>query len=114
MKWLLSFTILFLSLSFVTCSNEESNIPVATEKTSGIISLKIDRLNAPANVEQVVAYLTREGFEPIIKPLNLLTDSTADITFEAIPVGVWHLKVDAMNSDGDVVYTGETDVEVLD
>ncbi|HMU43975.1 MAG TPA: hypothetical protein PKA80_11800 [Ignavibacteriaceae bacterium] len=114
MKWLLSLTLLILPLVFISCSKEDSNIPNATEKSSGILSLKIDRLNAPANVEQVVAYLTRQGFEPIINSLNLLTDSTADITFEAIPVGVWHLKVDALNGDGDVVYTGETDVEVLD
>lgn len=114
MKWLFNVAILIISLVFITCSSEDVNIPSTTEKSTGLISLKIDRVNAPANVEEVVAYLTREGFEPIIKSLNLLSDSTADITFEAIAVGVWHLKVDALNGDGEIVYTGETDVEVLD
>ena len=61
----------------------------------------------------VKAYLTRENFEPITGTLNLLSDSTADLLLNEIDAGTWHLKVDAEDDSGLVLYTGETDVQIL-
>ena len=44
--------------------------------------------------------------------MNLLTDSTADLTLTDIHAGTWHLKVNAMDSLETVLYTGETDVVI--
>jgi predicted GH43/DUF377 family glycosyl hydrolase len=44
--------------------------------------------------------------------LNILTDSTADLLLDGVNAGIWHLKVDAENDSGLVLYNGETDVEV--
>ncbi len=45
--------------------------------------------------------------------LNFISDTTADITFSDIAAGGWHLKVDASDEENIVVYTGETDVNIL-
>ncbi len=109
MKLFITLLLLVPILSF-SCSNQsgpnESNL-------SGKILLKIDRANAPSSVDYVSATLTRDGYSPITSTLNLLSDSTADLLLDNIPAGQWHLKVDAMNDSMVVLYTGETDVNIL-
>lgn len=88
--------------------------PVSNEpKEAGKILLKIDKLNAPASVVFVKAYLTRENHQPITGVLNLQSDSTADLLLENIDAGEWHLKVDAEDDSGLVLYTGETEVQIF-
>ncbi len=105
-----SFIVLFV-LFFTYCSD---NI-VQSEKTKeeGKILLKIDKQNAPSSVVFVKAYLTRKNFQTISGTLNLLSDSTADILLDEVSAGEWHLKVDAENDSGLVLYTGETDVQIF-
>ena len=105
--------VLFTVLSgflFFSCSTE---ITSPAKENSGKLLLKIDKQNAPESVLYVKAYLTRENFEPITGTLNLLSDSTADLLLNEIDAGTWHLKVDAEDDSGLVLYTGETDVEVF-
>ncbi len=102
--------IVFVLFLFLSCTNEITNPPSAD---SGKLLLKIDKQNAPESVVYVKAYLTRENFEPISGSLNLLSDSTADILLNEIDAGSWHLKVDAEDDSGLVLYTGETDVQVF-
>jgi hypothetical protein len=104
------FTVLFV-LFFTFCSD---NI-VQSEKTKeeGKILLKIDKQNAPESVVVVKSYLTRENFQTLSGTLNLLSDSTADILLDEVSAGAWHLKVDAENDSGLVLYTGETDVQIF-
>ncbi|MBK7267864.1 MAG: hypothetical protein IPI12_16370 [Ignavibacteriales bacterium] len=73
---------------------------------------KVAKENAPASVIMITMKLSRSGFTPITGNLNILSDSTAELLVEGIPEGVWHLKVDGLNNNNLVVYTGETDVEV--
>ncbi len=110
MKRFISFLVIFISLLLNSCSTET---PVSPNVENGGISLTIDRLHKPDNVVSVTAYLTREGFDTLNGTLNLLSDTTADITFNDISAGQWHLKVDAADEDTVVVYTGETDVNIL-
>jgi predicted GH43/DUF377 family glycosyl hydrolase len=97
---------------FSGCSKEN---PVAPEQMpeTGSIVLKIDRQNAPASVAVVTAKLTRVNHQPIIAEMNLLSDSTADLNLTNIPVGEWHLKIDAKNQSGVVEYTGQTTVMIV-
>ena len=111
MKSLIFSSILFFVLFFANCSDDI----VQTEKSNeaGKILLKIDKQNAPASVVFVKAYLTKENSEPIFGTLDLLSDSTADILLDEIDAGTWHLKVDAEDDSGLVLYTGETDVQIF-
>ncbi len=102
----------FLAILFNACT---SDIPVSpeTSKQYGSISLNVDRANKPANVSSVTAYLTRAGFDTLSGTLNLLSDTTADISFNDISAGNWHLQVDAEDENEIVVYTGEKDINIL-
>lgn len=100
--------IVFVFLAF-SCSNDITN---PNEKESGKLVLKIDKTNAPSTVVFVKAYLTRENHEPITASLNIISDSTADLLLDEVSAGEWHLKVDAENDSGLVLYTGESAVEV--
>lgn len=101
----------FISVLFYqSCTTD----PVSNEpKDSGKILLKIDKQNAPESVVFVKAYLTRENHSAIVGILNLQSDTTADILLNNIDAGQWHLKVDAEDDSGLVLYTGETDVQIF-
>ena len=102
---------LFSVFIFINCTNNP--VGLDNPKDSGKILLKIDKQNAPESVVFVKAYLTRENHQPITGGLNLQSDSTADILLENIDAGEWHLKVDAEDDSGLVLYTGETEVQIF-
>ena len=106
-------TFLLSSLVYWGCSIEHKDDPISPPQGSGKIQLKIDKANAPEDVVTVEAILTRYGYENITGTLNLLSDSTADILLDEIPAGIWYLKVDAKDSTGLILYTGETEVEIF-
>jgi predicted GH43/DUF377 family glycosyl hydrolase len=111
MKKYLALTFFFFLL-IAGCSNDPVSPPEVNK--SGSILFKIDRLNAPSNVQTVTAILSRNGFENISSTMNLLSDTTADLELINIPAGTWHLVVNAKDSLGTVVYTGETNVNIVE
>jgi predicted GH43/DUF377 family glycosyl hydrolase len=106
--FLLSFSFLLL---LVGCSKNNTSIN-SPSNSSGSITLKIDTQSVPAGVTLVTASLSRTGYNTLRDELNLLSDSTADITMPAVPVGTWHLKVDAADINNTILYSGEADVQV--
>lgn len=109
MKHLIYLSIVILAIFTLSCTNE---ILIPVQSDYGKLVLNVDKANAPTSVVSVRAYLTRENHEPIFGSLNLLSDSTAEIFLDQIDAGQWHLRVDAEDDSGLVLYTGETDVEV--
>ncbi|MFO7445921.1 MAG: hypothetical protein R6W90_06110 [Ignavibacteriaceae bacterium] len=97
----------------ISCS-ENSIVDVKSSKSSGNLSLKIDKANAPSDVVLVTATLTGEDYASITANMNLLTDTNAEFTFNKIPVGVWHLTVEAKNNDNVVLYSGQSEVTVFE
>ena len=102
---------LLLAIIIIACSSDP--VGLDNPKDSGKILLKINKQNAPDSVVFVKAYLTRENHQPITGTLNLQSDSTADILLDNINAGEWHLKVDAEDDSGLVLYTGETVVQIF-
>ena len=109
-NFILPFTVLVLLM--VGCKNNTS-ITEPSDSAKGQVLLKFDSVNQPENVQTVIAVLSRQGYSNRTVTLNLLTDTTASAMFTEVPIGMWHLKVDAKDNAGQVVYTGETDVNVL-
>ncbi len=103
---------IFLMLILVVGCSKDNVVSSNADGSHGSISLGIDKANAPSDVVAVIAYLTRENYDTLSGSLNILSDSAADISFQSIPIGKWHLKVDAINKDSVVIYSGESDVEV--
>jgi predicted GH43/DUF377 family glycosyl hydrolase len=104
----LSLFILFL----VSCSEENINITAPENNPSGKVLLKIDREKVPSNVVQVTAFLFRAGYDTLQGTLNILSSNSAEILLQSIPTGIWHLRVEAKNENGVVVYAGETEVTI--
>jgi predicted GH43/DUF377 family glycosyl hydrolase len=109
-KKLAVFVLSFLCL-LIGCSKNNTILNPPSKSTGGI-SFKFDPVSIPAGVSLISATLTRSGYTTITKSLNLISDSTADVSIPAIQVGTWHLKVDAKDNNGTILYTGKTDVVV--
>jgi predicted GH43/DUF377 family glycosyl hydrolase len=110
MKYLFILFIAFCVL-FNSCS-KDSTIEPPVNSGSGVLALKIDRQNAPQDVQIVIATLTRSGFQTLTASMNLTSDSSAQTAFMQVSVGTWHLKVNAYDTNNIITYTGETDVIV--
>ena len=99
--------ILLLTLTFC---KEETTEP--EKEKPGSVTISLDKTNIPDNVVLVKAALTREGFDDLIKELNLLSETVAEIQVEEMVAGKWHLKVEAFDGDDVAIYAGETDIDV--
>ena len=112
MKKIIAFClpILFVILS---CNTNENITSPSSDSNKGGLILKIDRESAPDGVIVVEAILTNSELDTLTDDLNLLTDSDAEILLEDVAVGKWNLIVNAKDSLGVVLYTGETEVNVL-
>ncbi len=83
------FTMLVLLL-LNSCSKENF---VGIDKYSssrGSVVLKISKTNAPPDVQQITALLTRLNYDSLQTNINALNDSL--ISFENVPTGKWHLR----------------------
>ena len=110
----LIFILLLVSVIISGCSKSTITSPNNNSNSTGKVSLKIDKTNAPQNVVSVFAYLTKADADTLIGILNLRSDSTADISFQNISVGTWHLLVNAEDGSGAVIYTGQSEVQVVE
>jgi len=110
MKNILFLVVLVL---FVGCKKDTTLVSSQTGN-KGQVLLKIDKTQKPDNVISLIAYLSRNNFDTLKNVLNFVSDSSADISFNSIEVGTWHLKIDALNENSNVIYTGETDVTVIE
>lgn len=97
----------------IGCKKDTSLVSPQPENR-GQILLKIDKTQKPDDVISVIAYLSRDNFDTLKSVLNFVSDSSADISFSSIEVGKWHLRIDALNEDSKVIYTGETEVTVVE
>lgn len=102
-----------LLVLFAGCSSNDSSVNPPSSNEKGNLSLKFDKTNAPTNVVNVTAKLTREGYTPITGVLNIQSDTSAEMTMSNINSGVWNLEVEASDSSNAVIYSGETTVNVL-
>src|SRR3990172_1728179 len=112
MKKLLYSLVIVTSFLIIQCSNEIPNSVEQINLELGKVSLRIDKENAPANVVLVEAYLTRAEYDTLYGALNILSTTSADILFDEVQTGTWHLLINAKDSKGIVLYSGETEMTV--
>ena len=105
--------LVLFSVVFFSCK-EESTVTSPGSQAKGGISVSLDKNTTPSNVTQVKVALTREGYSQITGVMNILTDTTAELTLNEIAAGQWSLKVDAYNAQNIIVYSGETTVNISD
>ncbi|MGE5351218.1 MAG: hypothetical protein ACM3P0_03990 [Acidobacteriota bacterium] len=119
MKRFISIVLILLSTFCLnSCSKENTVEPDRqSSKALGSVSFRIDKVNAPSDVTLVKAYLSRPDCDTLKKDLNLYADPStpsADILFENIKTGSWHLRITAENASGEILFSGETDIMIED
>lgn len=105
-----------LAILFLLIGCEQATNP-AKEKsisTAGNVIFSFDKANAPASVKTLTATLSRSGYTPLTKTINIISDTSAVMLFTEVPVGTWKVKVDAKDEFNKVLYTGEADVVALE
>jgi len=110
MKYTIASLFILIALFSYSCSDKSN--PINT-KEYGKVLLKIDRVNALSSVSLIKATLSRQGFTNITSTLNILSDSTAELLMDNIPVGNWLLKVEALNDSMIVLYRGLREVNIM-
>jgi len=105
-------TLLLVILGWSCQQVQEGTTDPGTINKMGKVSISISQ--APDEITSVVGVLSRPNFEDQILILSI-SDSgrSASGEFTDIPIGMWHLKVDARDNLGTVRYSGETRVEVF-
>jgi len=105
---------LFLSISvllillFVSCNNKNS---LKTNNPPGTLQkLQVLAGNIPLDVNQIVGVLSNPEYDTITEEFSITADS-AYCTFQDIPVGDWHMLVQAY-FDTELTYEGETDLTI--
>jgi len=112
MKKLLAFFAIILLSIYFGCSTNLVSPSLSNTSQSGKVALKISSDSIPSNVIMVSAILSRSGEDTLTSSVNPLSGSSAEINFTNVPVGTWHLKVNADNNTGIILYTGETDLQI--
>lgn len=105
------FIIIFGSfiLVMIGCQNQIKT-PTETLTPEGNLNLKLDMNNAPTDVVQLKGLLRNDTdtlqFDFEIK------NGYAEALIENISSGLWELQVDALDGNGNIIYTGKTEVFV--
>ncbi len=107
--------IITMNLIFLDSCSNENLVGVNKDNTSkGSIALNITKSAIPSEVHQITAFLARQNYDTLSTSIDVNNDSLNIYSFENIPIGSWHLTVEAANSEGKVIYSGETDVTILE
>ena len=106
---------LVLSLFLLFGCSNENLVGVTKNNTSkGTVALKVGESTIPSGVQYLTAFLTRQDYDTLTASIDVSNDSLNILTMQNVPAGNWHLKVHASNSDGKVLYSGETNVTIVE
>jgi len=108
--------VIFLIISIIifnSCSNENL-VGINNNSSNGTVLLKIQETSIPSDVYQIVAIMSHPNYDTLSTNVYISNDSLDTISFDDVPIGKWHLKVKAENSGGKIIYSGETDVTILE
>ncbi len=113
MKYIIG--LLFVSALFTLMPGCADN---GTDTPNAIIPGDLGRValsfsSPPPGITKVIARISRPGYETQTMALTI-SDSTpsASGSFDDVQVGVWHLRVEALDDSSVVRFAGETDVDV--
>ena len=105
-------TFFIIILFFSGC--KEENLVGIMNNTKGSVEFKINANTTPTTVQRITAFLTRQNYDTLSTSILINSDSLNVLSLQQVPVGSWHLIVDAANSEGKVIYSGETDIIIVE
>lgn len=112
MKTITRLSIFLIAIPILIAQCENENEPDISEIKSGQISIEMNLKSMSDEVMQIKGSLHRPHFDTIQVDF-IIEEQMATAFLEAIPVGIWTVKIDAYNSYGEIIYSGSSQVEVL-
>ncbi|TAK51620.1 MAG: LamG domain-containing protein [Bacteroidetes bacterium] len=108
------FLIMFSVLLLLITSCQDSEVSIVTPPSLPGSTVSFFLNNIPQEVDSIIARMNREGFEERILSLQLSdTSFEANGTMNNVPVGMWQLEVLAYDSSSNLLYSGESMVDVV-
>ncbi len=107
-----SILIYVLSFGFLLTACISEQIVDTSSPEKGIVSISLDKNNSPKDITEIVLILERDGFETIRKSINLNANTSSSFSSTDLPSGIWHIVVQALNVNHEVLYSGETDISI--
>lgn len=104
-----NFVIVALLLLLTFCKNE---VVEPEKEKPGSVTIALDKTNIPDNIVSIRVTVSRNGFEDITQELNLLSDNTAEIQIAELVAGTWHIKIEALDSNNNELYAGESEITI--
>ena len=104
-------SMLFLALLIFSCQKNIEQPKVNYPEKAGQLSMKIDMTNAPSEVMAIRGMLIQN--KDTIRFEFKIKDNYAQARVDNIPTGTWFLRVDALNAQGAVIFTGSTRVVIM-
>ncbi len=112
MKKILSLILVTSFAIYFGCSNNLVSPSYISSNNFGQVSLKINSDSIPSNVVKVTAILSQVGKDSMTTSIMPILNNSATLNFASIPIGSWHLKVNAEDKNGNIIYSGEAEVIV--
>jgi len=114
MKACVNILLMVVLLLFGCKNNDPVNSSTTPAKPSGKVSLAFNKTSIPAEVSTITIVLSRQGYDSLKKQFNVLSDSSAEVLFNNIAVGVWNIDVKAYGTDNLVKYAGTTEATITE
>lgn len=102
---------ILISVLLFSC-HEQTTDPIDKQE-SGTVEISFNKTQVPANVTFITATLTRANYQPLSSSLNVTGENSAEILFQNIEEGIWHIMIEAKDAEDNVLFSGETDVNVV-
>jgi predicted GH43/DUF377 family glycosyl hydrolase len=113
MKTSLFILLVILSFFLVTGSRPSPASPTQKRTDSfGSVMMKLDNSKMPSGVNNIITTLIRNGFDSLTTTVHHFDGGSVQISFTNVPVGPWHLKVNAFDISQVVLYRGQTDIAI--
>jgi hypothetical protein len=101
------YVLLLTFVLFCSCDKQDLSAPPDDNPlvTQGVLKLSIDMTNAPLEVVSLIGSLYNDEGDFITFDFEI-EGSSATAFVEDIKAGIWTLTVDALDENGDIIYSG--------
>ncbi len=106
--------VVILSMILLVGCEQASTSNFENSGNSGKVAFTIDKSSAPVNVKSLTTILTRSGYVSLERNLDMVNDTNAVILFDQVAVGLWKVQIDAKNDQGQIIFTGQSEVSVIE
>ncbi len=103
--------VILAGVLFSSCSQSYVDRPSNNSTSKSEVAIGLSMKDAPSNVSMITGILSRQGYDTLTQAFAVSGDS-ATCEFYDVPVGTWHLVVDAYNAQNSLQYTGSANIQV--